>query len=377
MRMRTGFLLAVAAVLGAVNVGSAQFTAGSLTVLRTGDGTAALSNASTAVFLDQYNPTGSQTTPTFTVALPTSGAAVLTNSGSATSEGQITRSADGSRIIVAGYGVGAGTTGVATTTSADVPRVVNAVTAGGTVTRIGATGTNFSGSNIRSAASLNGTTAYAVGGNSGTVLLPDNTTVSTTATNQRVANIFNGTLYTSTQAGTARGIYQVGTGLPTAGGTASTAVIDTGGTSQPNAFAFNPAGTVAYIADDRTVANGGGIQKWTGSGTTWTLAGTFNSLSGTSGARGLAVDFSGTNPVLYATTTDNRLVSLTDAGNFAAAADILATAGTNQAFRSVVFSPVPEPATVGLVAAAVLGGGALLRRYRQPRGGEAVVGSAA
>jgi hypothetical protein len=357
----------LAAVFALVGVSAAQFTPGNLVVLRVGDGTAALTNASTASFLDQYNTaTANQASPSFTSSLPTAGGTVLTISGTSTSDGQITRSATG-QIIVAGYATAPGTTGVTGTLSSAVNRVVNAVDASGTATRIGTTSTNFSGNNFRSAWS-DGTNSWGVGAGTGTVVFPGDTVVSSTVLNQRVIQSFNGNLYTSTGSGTPGpiGIFQVGTGLPT-GSTTSTSVINTSttgtGTASPYGFAFNAAGNVAYIADDRTAANGGGIQKWTFNGTNWTLAGIFNSLSGTNGARGLAVDFGGANPVLYATTNDNRLVTLIDTGsNFSDAAIVLATAGTNQAFRGVTFSPVPEPATVGLIGAAVLGCGAFVRR---------------
>jgi hypothetical protein len=59
------------------------------------------------------------------------------------------------------------------------------------------------------------------------------------------------------------------------------------------------------------------------------------------GARGVAVDFSGAQPVIYATTaeaTTNRLVSITDTGA-ASTVTRLATAGGNQLFRGVALTP--------------------------------------
>ena len=59
------------------------------------------------------------------------------------------------------------------------------------------------------------------------------------------------------------------------------------------------------------------------------------------GARGLAVDFSGPRAVLYATTaesTANRLVTLVDAGP-TSPVTTLATAGANQLYRGVAFTP--------------------------------------
>src|SRR5689334_16100619 len=82
----------------------AQFTQGNVVVLQVGDGTASLSNASTALFLKEYNTTtAGQGSAVSSVALPVTGTSKLTQSGSATSEGQITLSADSTKIVIAGY----------------------------------------------------------------------------------------------------------------------------------------------------------------------------------------------------------------------------------------------------------------------------------
>ena len=63
----------------------AAFTAGDIAVLRLGDGSAALSNASTAVFIDEYNPANGHLVQT--ISLPTANSGLqhaLTSSGSGT-----------------------------------------------------------------------------------------------------------------------------------------------------------------------------------------------------------------------------------------------------------------------------------------------------
>ncbi len=100
---------------------AASFSAGNLVVYRVGTGAAALNNASTAVFLDEYTPSG---TLVQSIPLPTadSGAnQTLTAAGNATSEGLLTRSTDGSYIVLTGYDVAPGTASVAGTASATVP----------------------------------------------------------------------------------------------------------------------------------------------------------------------------------------------------------------------------------------------------------------
>jgi hypothetical protein len=255
---------------------TAQFTAGNLVVLQVGDGSVALSNSSTASFLNQYSTTGSFINQT---ALPTSGTNQLTMSGTATSEGQITRSLDGSSILVAGYDSAPGVALIASSTG--VSRKAISINVSAAVSASGST-TLYSGNNIRGAFS-DGTTTWGSGPGSGIVNLTAGTVVSNTPINNaRVVNSFNGNLYFSTAQGnstsTTHGVYQVGTGFPTAGPATQTQLFDTGGSSSSYAFSISPAGTTVYIADDRAGTSGGGVQKWTLSGTTWSLAVTFRSV---------------------------------------------------------------------------------------------------
>lgn len=317
----------------------AQFTAGRLVVLQVGDGSAALTNAATPVFLKEYTNTG---TAGITVAVPTTGADRLAISGTSTSDGQITLSANGQFITLAGYDAATGTAAITGTTSATVNRVINTANASAAISRAASTSTQFSGNNFRSAVRGNGADYWGAGGNSGTYYFGTSAAAATlqnATTNTRVVNIFNNNLYYSTGSGTV-GVYAF-TGTPTSSSTASL-FIGTGTGASPYGFAINATGNVAYIADDRTTA-AGGVQKWTFNGTAWSLAYTFSPATNV-GARGLAVDFSGANPIIYATTTANTLVSFTDAGA-ASAATLLATAPTNTAFRGLSFAPVAPPVT--------------------------------
>ena len=81
----------------------ANFTPGNLAIYRVGDGAAALANTGNAVFLDEYTP-GGTLVQSFT--MPTSQIDVhhaLLASGTATSEGLVTRSVDGRYLVFAGY----------------------------------------------------------------------------------------------------------------------------------------------------------------------------------------------------------------------------------------------------------------------------------
>jgi hypothetical protein len=146
-----------------------------------------------------------------------------------------------------------------------------------------------------------------------------------------------GNLYFSTQKIT-NGIWKI-SGTPTAPAAPTRRVQNRRQQAATYGFAFNPSYTTAYLADD-TLKGSGGIQRWDFNGGAWAMTYAFTSLTNV-GARGVAVDFSGAHPVIYATTAENstnRLVSITDTGA-ASAVTTLATAGVNQLFRGVTLAP--------------------------------------
>ncbi|MBE2219455.1 MAG: T9SS type A sorting domain-containing protein [Ignavibacteria bacterium] len=169
------------------------------------------------------------------------------------------------------------------------------------------------------------------------------TQVSTSVVNTRIVSIFNGQLMVSSSSGAFLGISKVGSGLPTGAGETITNTINTLSGSSSYGFVYNSDTTVCYIADDRSLPNGG-VQKWTNSGGVWSLAYTLNTGL-TRGCRGLTVNFSGANPVLYAvmdSTVSNKVLTVTDVGSSSAFSTII-TAGTNQLIRGIAFSPIAPP----------------------------------
>jgi len=162
------------------------------------------------------------------------------------------------------------------------------------------------------------------------------TQISTTLVNTRVIGIFNGQLYVSSSSGTFRGISSVGSGLPNTSGQTITLLSGfptTGGSSH---YGFSVHGNTIYVADDRTNGNGG-VQKWTFGGSSWTLA-YLLAPSSTTGARGLVVDWTSSNPTIYATTTDNKIVTVTDAGS-SSSFTTLVTGAANTLLHGVAFTP--------------------------------------
>jgi hypothetical protein len=132
-------------------------------------------------------------------------------------------------------------------------------------------------------------------------------------------------------------------------------------------FDMNPAGTIAYGADETfgvvkfVNPNGGGWQQAPYFFNA-TNIGTLAQSVGNQGCFGLCVDFSGTNPVIYATTMENgtappnnaqgnanqnRLIRIVDTGvdpGTNLVAQTLATAtSTNEAFRGIDFTPDLTP----------------------------------
>ena len=335
------------------------FQSGSLVVLQMGDGSGALTSAAAPVSLLEYDTTGQLRQ---SLAVPGSGSpARLTVAGSSTSEGYLSLSADLTALAVVGYDAAIGTAAVASASSATVNRVVDVVSAGGGINRFAASASLLSGQNIRSGV-IAGSDAWAVGSAAGVSLLTGAAPGSlyNGITTLRVANVFNGDLFFSTQSGTTtRGIYQFN-GLPTAAAT-PTQLITTDSASRPVDFSFSADASVAYIADERTT--GGGVEKWSRSGGVWTLSYTLSAGS-SRGARGLAVDFSGLNPVVYATTTQNELIKIVDSGG-ASVPSVLATAPANVEWRGLEIAPIPEPGETAVVAGSALVGVAAWHRRRR------------
>ena len=246
--LKTSFARAGLTTFAVVGLAAAMPNAFAQTLVvdQVGTGSAALTSAATATFLDEFTLAGG--TSFNQIALPTvattSGNRALTNSGSATSEGELSLSSDGNYLLLGGYNANSGTASIASTTSAADNRVIGVVNINtGAVDTTTALTDAFSGNNIRTAASPDGTTLYAGGVQStGTTGVRYATYGATTSTalgtvnpiNVRVVNIFNNQLYASSGGSTSAsnkydaGIYAIGSGQPTTGGQTTSLFLDLG-----------------------------------------------------------------------------------------------------------------------------------------------------
>jgi hypothetical protein len=322
------------------NSSASPFAAGNLAVLRVGDGSKSLSSHGNSVFIDQFTTSG---TLVGSIAIPDNATNALLISGSASSEGALTRSADGRLLEFAGYNIAFtnSTSSLPGSSSTNVPRALGIVDVNGAFTLVGVTTNQFSGNNIRSGTTDGRGNYWGAGANSannGTFYFGSGpaSTIQTNVANSIVIQDLGGNLYFSTQKIT-NGIWEI-SGTPTTPASAGL-LIKTGGSSASYGFAFNPNFTTAYVADD-TLAGKGGVQRWDYTGGAWAMSYAFAGITNI-GAHGVAVDFSGAYPVVYATTAEastNRLVSITDTGA-ASTVTTLATAGENQVFRGVALTP--------------------------------------
>jgi hypothetical protein len=327
---------------------TAVFGSGDLIVLQVGNGS--IPSTGAPGVLNEYSPAGGPWLSQ--LAIPTSGPNGMLFGSTGYGSG-LCLSPDGRTLFITGYSVPSGSysgssiDGSSTTVSPAVLRAIGSVNAAGTFA-VSVTTTQFTGTNLRSAATDGYGNFWGGGGAGGIVYLGLNSppaTLSTVSPATRNLNLVNGRLYYTTGSG------QLGimafTGAPTSPAT-ETMFLNTAGhgsaTASPVGFAFNPAMTVAYVADNRSASTGGGIQRYNWNGTAWVWAYTLGyTLSSSKQVWELAADFSGSNPILYATTGEssaNNVVCVTDTGS-ASAFTTLATAPIGDAFRGITFAPTP------------------------------------
>jgi Secretion system C-terminal sorting domain len=342
------------ALLFSVMVMAQNFTAGNLIVYRAGDGSAAVGNTGTAVFLDEYNVSTGVLVQSLAMPTTVSGANKrLVCVGNSTTEGFLTLSANKQYIVAPGYDAATTTASLGSSASATTARVIARVDATKAINTTTALTNAFSGAAFRGVSSSNGTDFWIAGGNTGTLYAPfggtTSTTITTSPTNMRNTYVYDNQVYVSTGGGTGSRVQKVGTGLPILTGQLNTSlsgIITTGGSV--NSFFFADLNTsvagvdVLFMACDISATGFPiGLHKYiTTDGTNWISKGVIS----TTAIRGLTAQVVGADITLYATTTINSIVKFTDVGALTSdistgALTTLATGATNTLMKGICFAP--------------------------------------
>lgn len=381
-----------------------RFDHGNLVISQVGltNRTTAAGSAAAEVVLRELNFAGQFTGDEVTFRTATAGVQrALTLNGTGTAVGHLTlNSAGQSELFVGGYDAAPGTLAVQGTNADTTRRVAGRVTVGSlaqntqTVFQANQNGFlvgSYTGDALRSVTSTDGRTTVVGGGNSngGSINLGGTRRIGFAVAGTPVDTVLSGPtivspagpalnnvrnvnintfdanrVYASSNQNTLGGNF-VGISVMQANNTALR-VIDTGAGSSPFDFQFVSANTV-YIADDRSVANGGGLQRWDRVANVWSLSYTLGDGLNNIGLRSLTVGRENINGVLstviFAITGNlpnqaTSLVRVTDAG-VGSAFSVLATSSVNSPFRGVELIPTP-----GAAALLGLGGLAAFRRRR-------------
>lgn len=324
------------------------FGTGNLVLLQTSGGP---SKSSSAITLKEITTNG---TPGMTVNVPAGEPTPFQTAGVfGGSEGFLTTSTDQKYLVLTGYATSATFADITGTPAASTPRAVGVVYPSGYFQQMYSSTTNYDGNDIRGAVS-DGTNFWASGASGANIDgidyygpgAPVGLGTGPVPPKAYAIRIFNGQLYYSTQkAGPSNstaqlGIFSLGSGLPTSGTPTPMQLINTGSTVVED-FSINPTTDVCYVAVNLNTAVGG-IQKWTKSGSTWSLAYTLGTGITNTGAYGLVVDYSGANPIIYATTFDaggNRVIKIVDTGASSTAATIVSSAA-GVYYKGITFAPV-------------------------------------
>jgi hypothetical protein len=308
-------------------------------------------NTTGAVELDEYSPSGLQTSPLNVVSIPSSGSDKLTVSGSP-HEGSLKLSGDSNYLTLAGNGANFNTSVVGRVSVND-----------GTVdlsTKIATSATTFFG-----AITSNGTDIW-IQASSGVHYTTLGSSTTTVINHPYMAGgavgIFGGQLYSTIEDSSPNVLVSVGNGLPKVPSPETPLPGTVHTNHETNDFWFRDASTL-YITG-LSFDSHPGIQKWAFDGTIWNYQ--YNLLTSQIGNLSGWVDPSG-NTVLFATSgmTNNNLLRVVDGGSQAlSTSSILATAATGTGFHGVAFISVPEPASFVLIALGVSAVFVLARRRK-------------
>jgi len=321
----------------------AGYTAGNLVLFQADSATG---NNTTANIVEVTPSTAGQTSATAASTIAINGTTApnaLRFSGSATSTGYLSTSADGSLLTFNGHKDTATGVNANTLTS----RAVGTLNVSGSF-NLAATYTGVSGQQTRSSTSLDNSTWY-IGDQSG--LFTNGATTPSPTANIRSIRSFGGVVYAFQASASVPHVLTVS--APTGGTLTGLPGLPNGATTGQDFYLISSGdnGTnydVLYIlgASSNTV---GSIAKYSLVGGTWTANGTYTTAFG---GFGLTAADSGNGAVLYVTTGQgalaaNSLLKLTDTAGFNQTINIttannvtLYTAPTGTVVKGVAFAPI-------------------------------------
>jgi hypothetical protein len=363
---KVALLGAIVASLVSIPAAQAQtvFTPGNLIALQAD----AVTN-NTTIHLLEISPTvAGQTSPVNSFAVPTTGPNALFMSGSATSNGYLRNSPDGSLNFTGHTNNGGGTVNINTITARGVGRY----TFDGNFAVV-AQYTGVSGNQTRSAVTADGVNYY-IGDQNGIYL--NGATAPALGANPRGMQILGGQSYITQNSTTAI----LGSALnpalpPTSGPVTATALPGLPASSTLQDAHFLATGTQGANPDLLYVATTAGISKFSSDGSTWTARG---SAAIAGGEFGLAASVGTGGVNLYYTsgsgaTAANNVATVVDAGAFNAninlvgSPTVLYTAPAGTTLKGIAFSPVPEPTAILAICGAGFGATVWVRRrFRKP-----------
>ncbi len=387
------------------------FTPGNIAVLRLGDGSAAVTEAAQAVFLDEYDPVSGALVASH--AIPTTGSTALTLSGDGSHDGHLNLSSNGGYLLLGGYRADAGSANPVTQSASTVNRVIGRVSSDWSVDTSTALTDAYDFCDITAVVSDNGQRFWTVGegkyldlvngdpnydwevptttgglrhvsalGDSASTNLSQTQTIPADLDagpwpdSIRNARIVDDQLYITTPAWESfvnRGAYKTEDALPTSGSQTMIPVITNVEGQQPDPKGKQvPKSDVILLDLDATVpgvdtayTTGGKdkYEKWSLVDDTWVL------ISGEALPSGQEINafdavVDGTDVTLYASTDQGIYVLIDTAGynaDFSSTfplAPFIEAAG-NMEFRGIAI--VPEPVSLALLG---LSGLVFLRRRR-------------
>ncbi len=339
--------IATSAAISVAILSNSPFTPGNILVYRTGDGVGNLINTGNPVYLDEYTQSGTLVqSKRLTSTTSNSSNLSLVASGTATSEGSLALNTDGRNVAVPGYwaytGYASSLTGTASATVNRICELVDMNQNVDTTTKL----SDWSTGNNPRCVALYGDSIY-VGGGAGGVRATrkgatTSTQVSTSQTNIRVLGIFNGQLYSTSNAF----IGSVGSGLPRTSGNTITTL--PGLTSLGSVYgSFFASSNILYVSDD---GGTGTITKYILRNGSWvskgaitfdtaaarSITGYVNGSTVTLLASGGGSAATGGNSVVYKIT--NNLDTLAPSTSYTKIVNKIA-ANNYIAFRGICFTP--------------------------------------